>query len=162
VAISKDKSTINVAIDEDVKKLLTHLYKELRLPSLSNLVSNLIEVSLHDLKIMKITGVMYVGQNLSKAIESVMKRKIFNGHPLSNSENTVTISVTISKETKELLDHYVKELDIPIKKFTRNLIYTALDDYKSLKKTGLIKIAYTFRKYLESHQEFEKNHGRTT
>ena len=63
--------------------------------------------------------------------------------------------VTIDKETKELLDTYVERLDIPLKKLTRNLIYCALDDYKFLKKTGLLRIAFTFKKYLQSDQEFE-------
>lgn len=72
-------------------------------------------------------------------------------------EDKVTISVVIDREVKELLENYAKELDLSVSKLTSNLIYSALDDLKILKKTGLIRLPVGFRAIAESLKErFEK------
>ena len=55
------------------------------------------------------------------------------------------ISVVVDKDVKELLDKYAAELDISVSRFARNLIYIGLDDFKLLKKTGLLKIVLSFK-----------------
>ena len=154
MAISEDNIRINVDLDKDVLRSFDQIKDELD-TTRSNLIKNLILVSLHDLKLMKYTGIAAVSLAIKKAIERVSNFK-FEGHPLNKSENLETIVVTIDKDTKAVLDKYAEELELPIKKLARNLIYTALDDYNFLKKTGLLKVAYKFRRYLEIEEEVEE------
>lgn len=158
--LGKDTVKINVDIDKGVKEYLSQVADELGLP-LSILLRNLLLVSLHDLNIGKNTGLLDISIASYKLVFSkipYIKDKFT--YPDISLEDSTTITLTINKETKDTLDQYVQRLDIPIKKFVRNLIYSALDDYKVLQKTGLIRIAYTFKKYLMSYQEFEENENR--
>jgi hypothetical protein len=159
MAISKYNVRINVDLDKDVIEFLDQQKDKLKLTR-SVLIRNLIVLSLHDLGVMKKTGLVFVGQFLKIIIEKFSNVKI-KGHPINKSENTETLMVTIDKETKRLLDAYAEDFDIPIKKLTRNLIYCTLDDYKFLEKTRLLKIAFRFKKVLESDKEFEEKikHG---
>jgi len=63
-----------------------------------------------------------------------------------------TISVSIDKDVKVLLEKYAAEIDLPLSRFARNLIYVSLDSYslKLLKKTGALKLVVPFRAMLES------------
>jgi hypothetical protein len=65
-------------------------------------------------------------------------------------DNQVTISVIIDKEVKELLDKYSKEIDLSTSRFARNLIYIGLDDFKLLKKIGIIRTCLAFRTLLDT------------
>lgn len=152
MALSKDSVKINIEIDRDIKESLENLSKELDL-TLSNLLRNLILLTLHDMNLLRTIGLFTVFNNLRMALEKTpLKSK---PSPVDKNADTVLVSVTISKETKILLDRYAKDLEIPIIKLARNFIYSTLDDYNFLKKTGLLRIAFTFKKLLVSHQEFE-------
>lgn len=67
----------------------------------------------------------------------------------------VTISALIDKDTKELLEKYAGEIDLTLSKFSRNLIYTALDEFEILKGTGVVKIARVFRDQLSKIPLYE-------
>ena len=156
MGLAKDTVKINVDIDKDVKEYLDKVSDELGFPSTSILIRNLLLISLHDFKLGKDIKLVQFVLHTRELLNKVPFIDIGKGHPLSNSENTVTITLTINKDIKQLLDKCVADLEIPLKKFTRNLIYTAFDDYKFLKKTHLMRIAYLFKKQLESYQEFEE------
>ena len=160
MVLAKDTVKINVDIDKDVKNYLDKVSEEHGFPNSSVLIRNLLLISLYDQKIATDTGLLKLVLNTRVMLNKVPFVYIKGGHPLSNSENTVTITLTIKRDIKELLEKYVKELDIPLKKFTRNLIYTAFDDYKFLKKTGLMRIAYLFKKQLHDYHEFEEEHSK--
>ena len=68
-------------------------------------------------------------------------------------DNQVTLSVIIDKEVKELLDKYAKELDLSTSRFARNLIYVGLDDFKLLKKVGIIRTILAFKALLGTIKE---------
>jgi hypothetical protein len=60
------------------------------------------------------------------------------------------ISVLIDKEVKELLDVYAADLDLSVSRFARNLMYVGLDEFKLLRKVGLIQTMTKFSAMLES------------
>lgn len=70
-------------------------------------------------------------------------------------ENKVIITVTLDSDVKTLLIKYSKEMDIPLSKLSRNLIYIALDDFKLLKKTGIITVLKVFQDMVESYVSHE-------
>ena len=157
MALSKDNVKINVDIDKDIKVHLDKISKEYGLPNTAILIRNLLLISLRDQKIATDLGITKLVLSVHSLLNKIPFVDIEGGHPLSKSENTVTISLSIHKDVKELLDKYVDDLDIPLKKFTRNLIYTALDDLEFLKRTGLIRIACLFKRQLKDYHEFEKD-----
>ena len=118
MTISKENIRINVDLDKDVVLALDQLKDKLQ-QTRSTLIKNLILLSLHDLDVMKNTGLFAVFNPIRQLLETIPGVK-FDGHPLNKSENTETVSVIIDKGTKELLDRYVERLDIPIKKLTFN------------------------------------------
>lgn len=69
------------------------------------------------------------------------------------SEDKMVLSVVIDKEVKEQLEKYAAELDMSVSRFAGNCIYVALDDYKILKKTGIIRMCLGFRSMMESFQK---------
>lgn len=71
-------------------------------------------------------------------------------------KDKVIISVPIDSDIKKLLVKYSKELDIPLSRFTRNLIYVALDSFKLLKKTGVISVLKVFRDLIDRHVTNER------
>lgn len=71
------------------------------------------------------------------------------------SNGKTTISASIDRETKVLLEKYAGELDLTLSKFSRNLIYIALDNFKVLKGAGVIKIARIFRDQLTKFPFYE-------
>jgi hypothetical protein len=154
MSISEDNIRINVDLDKDVIKSLDQIRDKLQ-QTRSTLIKNLILISLHDLNVMKNTGLLFVFNPIKQLLEKIPGIP-YMGHKLNKSENTETVSVIIDKGTKELLDKYSERFDLPIKKLTRNLIYTTLDDYNFLSKTGLIRIAYNFKNQLKSDQEFDE------
>ena len=152
--VSKDNIRINVDLDKDVLLSLDQLKDELNLTR-SNIINNLIRMSLHDLNIMGHTGIIAISVPIKNAIEKISNVK-FESPQLSKSENTGTVVVTIDKETKAILDAYAEDFEIPIKKLTRNLIYSTLDDYKFLKKTRLLKIALRFKNTLKMEDSVDE------
>lgn len=70
-------------------------------------------------------------------------------------KDKVIISVSIDSDVKELLLKYSKEIDLPLSKFVRNLIYVSLDDFKLLKKGGCISISKYFRDTVEAYIKHE-------
>lgn len=155
MALSKDKVSLTVAIDKDVKELLEKYAKDLDL-TLSKIVRNLILISLEDFNIIEKVGLFKACNTLRKFLMSISSS---NGKVLidGNTEDNVNISVIMDQSTKDLVDSYSQKLDLPVKRFVRNLIYTALDDYKYLKKTGLIRIAFHFKNLIQSQKEFEES-----
>lgn len=73
--------------------------------------------------------------------------------PLPKDKTIITI--TIDTDVKALLVKYSKEMDVPLSKLARNLIYIALDDFKLLKKTGFIPVLKVFRDMVESYVSHE-------
>ena len=74
---------------------------------------------------------------------------------MSMPKDKVIISVSVDSKVKELLVKSSKDLDIPLSRFARNLIYVALDDFKLLKKAGLITVLKFFRDSVESYIKHE-------
>ena len=72
------------------------------------------------------------------------------------SKEKALISVAIDKDVKALLEKYSREIDLTLSKFARNLIYIALDDFKILKQTGVIRLAMAFRSLLETFPKFNE------
>ena len=70
-------------------------------------------------------------------------------------DDKVIISVVIDKDVKEVLEKCAAEIDLSVSKFARNLIYIALDDFKLMKKVGIIKLAKTFRTIYRSIKGIE-------
>lgn len=154
MALAKDKITLTVAIDKNVKDLLEKYGQELDL-TLSKLARNLILISLNDLNLLSKIGFLGACFSVRNFLESRPKSKK-NIKLSSEPEDPVNISVILDKQTKELLDTYAEKFDIPVKRIARNAIYSALDDYKFLKKTGLMRIAFHFKNLVESQKKFEE------
>ena len=62
----------------------------------------------------------------------------------------VAITIIIDKDVKETLEKYSGELGMSVSKFASNCIYVALDDYKILKKMGVVRMCLGFRSLIES------------
>jgi len=154
MVLAKDKITLTVAIDKDVKELLEKYGQELDL-TLSKLARNLILISLNDLNLLSKIGFLGACLTVKNFLESLPKPNK-NIKPSSEPEDAVNISVIIDKQTKELLDTYAEKFDVPVKRIARNAIYSALDDYKFLRKTGLMRIAFHFKNLVESQKKFEE------
>lgn len=150
----KDKITLTVAIDKDVKELLEKYGQELDL-TLSKLARNLILIALNDLNLLSTVGFLGACFTVKNFLESLPKSNK-KTKPSSEPEDAVNISVILDKQTKELLDTYAEKFDIPVKRIARNAIYSALDDYKFLRKTGLMRIAFHFKNLVESQKKFEE------
>ncbi len=71
----------------------------------------------------------------------------------------VTISIVIEKEIKEILEQHAAELDMSVSRFARNCIYVALDDYKILKRIGLVRVALGFRSLMETIKNHTTSHA---
>ncbi|MCB2170993.1 MAG: hypothetical protein KQI78_25320 [Deltaproteobacteria bacterium] len=74
---------------------------------------------------------------------------------MSLPKNKVIISVQVDYNIRNLLKKYSKELDLPLSKFARNLIYIALDDFKILNKGGVIPLLKFFTDGVERHVKHE-------
>lgn len=154
MSVSKGKIVLTIAVDKEVKALLEEYGQGLDL-TLSKLARNLILISLNDLNLL--TKIGFIGACLSvKNFLDSRPKANQNIKPSSEPEDAVNISVIIDKETKELLDTFAEKFDIPVKRFARNAIYSALDDYKFLRKTGLMRIAFHFKNLVESQKKFEE------
>lgn len=151
---AKDKIVLTVAIDKEVKELLEKYGQELDL-TLSKLSRNLILISLNDMNLLSKIGFLGACISVKNFLDSLpnSKKKV---KPSSEPEDPVNISVILDQETKGLLDIYAENFDIPVKRLARNLIYAALDDYKFLKKTGLVRIAFHFKNLVASQKKFEE------
>lgn len=151
---AKDKIVLTVAIDKEVKELLEKYGQELDL-TLSKLSRNLILISLSDMNLLSKIGFLGACISVKNFLDSLpnSKKKV---KPSSEPEDPVNISVILDQETKGLLDIYAENFDIPVKRLARNLIYAALDDYKFLKKTGLVRIAFHFKNLVASQKKFEE------
>lgn len=68
-------------------------------------------------------------------------------------DDKVTMSVVIDREVKEIIEKAAKELDMSTSQFARNLIYTGLDDYKLLKKIGVVRGVIGFRALMNSFKK---------
>lgn len=155
MAVGKDNVIINIEIDVEVKEILKEMSKKLDI-SVSSLTSILIDISLKELKFFKMSGIQYLALGVKKLLENGPLHIKMKGHSKNSSQNTDFISVTIKKETKKRLEQFADDFEIPFKKLVRNCIYTTLDDYGALTNKGLMRIAYRFRKLLESDREFEE------
>jgi ribosome biogenesis protein Tsr3 len=157
MVISKEKALISVAIDKDVKTLLEKYSREIDL-TLSKFARNLIYIALDDFKILKQTGVIRLAMAFRSLLETFPKFKKREERKISEEEeNSVSISVIIDSEVKELLENYASETGLTLKMFARNLIYIALDDFELLRKAGLVRLACAFRKFMESFENYEVN-----
>ena len=159
MAISDDKISITVAIDKEVKKQLEKYSKDLD-TTVSKLSRNLICYSLRETAIEEKIGLHYLGKHLINFLDSLPKPIKETLKWRQNSiEVPVDISVVIEKDIKNELDRYSNKFGISLKRFARNCIYVALDDLDFLTKSGLIQVAFNFRRLLESDKEFKEMHG---
>lgn len=157
MSLSKNKTVLTVAIDKEVKGLLEKYGEEQDL-TLSKLARNLILISLNDLSLLSKIGFLDACLSVKNFLDSRSKTNK-NIKPSSEPEDAVNISVILDKETKDLLDAFAEKFDIPVKRFARNAIYSALDDYKFLKKTGLMRVAFHFKNLVASQKKFEELKG---
>lgn len=157
MSLSKDKIVLTVAIDKEVKGLLEKYGQELDL-TLSKLARNLILISLNDLTLLSKIGFLGACFSVKNFLDSRPKAKK-DIKSTNEPEDAVNISVILDKEMKTLLDSYAEKFDIPVKRLARNAIYSALDDYKFLKKTGLMRIAFHFKNLVASQKKFEELEG---
>lgn len=157
MSLSKNKTVLTVAIDKEVKGLLEKYGEEQDL-TLSKLARNLILISLNDLSLLSKIGFLDACLSVKNFLDSRSKTNK-NIKPSSEPEDTVNISVILDKETKDLLDAFAEKFDLPVKRFARNAIYSALDDYKFLQKTGLMRIAFHFKNLVASQKKFEELEG---
>lgn len=155
MARPKDKVTLSVAIDKEVKELLEQYGKELDL-TLSKLARNLILISLNDLNLLSKIGFLGACLSVKNFLDSLPPKSGKKVTPSNEPEDPVSISMILDQETKELLDTFAEKFDIPVKRLARNSIYAALDDYKFLKKTGLVRIAFHFKNLVASQKKFEE------
>lgn len=155
MTLPTDKAIISVTIDKDIKELLKKHAGELDLPT-SRFARNLIYIALEDFNILDQAGVLKFVGRFRKILETLPKyTKIVEKKVAKAEAKGVTISVVIDINTKELLEKYADEIGLTLKILARNLIYVALDDFKLLKKTGVIRLAGAFKKFLESYEDFD-------
>ncbi len=148
--LAKNKINISVSIDKDVKELLEEYSHELDL-SVSKFARNLIYSALDDFKILRVTGAIALSKTFGDILEKIpVYSKRLDENITSDLERSVVISVVIDAEVKKQLDKYAKEIGLPLNIFARNLIYVALQDFKLLKKVGLVKIAIAFKAFIQS------------
>lgn len=154
---AKSNPTISVSIDKDVKVLLEKYAKEIDL-TLSRFARNLIYVSIdsYALKLFTKSGATKLVVPFRAMLDSIpaYKEKI-DKKIAYDAENSVTISVAIDADIKEELEKIADEVGLPLKTFARNLIYVALDDFKLLRKVGVIRLAVSFRDFLDKFQNYE-------
>ena len=104
MVLAKDTVKINVDIDKDVKNYLDKVSEDHGFPNSSVLIRNLLLISIHDQKLATDTGLLKLVLNTRDMLNKVPFVYIKGGHPLSSSENTITITLTIQREIKELLE----------------------------------------------------------
>lgn len=157
MATAKDKVSISVAIDKDIKLLLEKYSKEVDL-TLSKLARNLIYVAIdsYAFKLLsnKKIGRLVVSFRAMLGSIPAYKEKIDKKAALI-AEQTTTISVVIDSDLKEQLEQIGNQIGLPLKLFARNLIYIALDDFKLLRNIGLIRLAVAFRDFMEKFQSYD-------
>lgn len=154
MVVSKKNVTVSVAIDKDVKVLLEKYSKDLDL-TLSKFARNLIYIALDDMRFFHKTGITKLVLPFRSLLETIpgYKEKV-DARVAKKAAESVTISVVIDTDVKELLDEIANETGLTLKTFARNLIYVALDDFKLLKKIGVIRLAVAFRDFLETFQNY--------
>jgi hypothetical protein len=154
--------TITISLDQDIKLLIEKYAQELDL-TLSRLARNLMYEAFRHFrlfdKIKLETQMMEIKadnfrNSMTRVANGANKAKTSSANGL---ENKVQISIIIDSVTKKVMNEYAKSLDIPLKLFAANMVYIGLNDFKLLKKIGIMRIATSFMKFIEAFEQFKPN-----
>ena len=156
MVFSKENVAISALIDKGTKELLDNYAKEIDL-TLSRFARNLIYISLDDFKILKKIGCIKIAKTFRDQLSKIPAYdKKIKSRMEEEEKDFTTISIVIDQDTKELLEKYASDLGLSMKIFARNLIYVGLDEFKLLRGMGIIRLAFGFKKFLDSFENYEK------
>ena len=155
MVLSKNNVTIIIEIDKDVKPSLLKHSQELDL-TISKFTRNLLYHALNEFKLYRSTGITTIVAAFRNAIDSIPsnKRKI-DAKIAELEKRRVTVSIVIDADVKQTIEKLAAEIGLPFKTFTRNLLYVALDDFKLVKKAGVVRVAVLFRGLLDKFTSAE-------
>ena len=159
---AKKTVTITISLDQDIKELIEGYAQELDL-TLSRLARNLMYEAFRHFQVfdkINLGGQMLEikADNFRNTMISFAKNAI---KPETSStdelEKKVQISIIIDSKTKEVMSDYAKSLNIPLKLFAANMVYIGLNDFKLLKKMGIMRLALSFEKFIQVFENFKPN-----
>ncbi len=148
---------VSISIDKDIKHSLEEIAQELDI-TMSKFARNLIYLALDDFKdLEKIKlGKKMLASNLTNFKATIdYYAKSYGDDEIDSLEfDLVQISVVMDAEVKEILEKMAKEMCMPFKLLTANMLYVGLRSVKLVRKTGVLRLAYGFQKNIEAIKSF--------